>query len=873
VDSVKTKKRKIILLVTLAIFIITMAAGVASEYGSVSENALNRHQSYIDSFISSDETDWDLLDPKSQDKIILENESFNLTMNIKTTHFTLTNSKTGQYYESYPQEEPSLLSEEDIARYGSNFGISYYDTNSKVYHMGTARDSVAKEQFSVYTKDNSIRIIYTLGRSMDNFLAPIVIKQSTMEKIILPKLRASEKVKMGLYYKLYSEDNHPSDYEEIMKKNPSLKGKSVYLLTDKVTDQILADISGLLTKAGLDVQQARLEQDELGVSDAIGTIPAGFIIPLQLTLDEKGFTAEILTDRIKENNKTDRLTQIYLLEYFASVGAEGKGFFLVPDGSGALIELNQTESKNYRQHFYNEDLLLTSSQEQQLTRNVIVPYFGLSTEDNSYIAMVEGGAPSARLIARTMGRANPLNMISVCFDVRSFDKTDIGKDRNIPTLNIYNGHILYEHPKVRYELISSENLDILSEMAKGVSKNLENKGAFTNSQIFGESIPLYLDFLCLSSKKTNIVGFSIAIPEVLSTLTDITKAVKTLQDNGVKNVNVRLRGWSISGLRGGVLNSAKLSPKVGTPDQLENLCILLETNGGSLILDMDFSFVYSNRWFDSFVLSRDASRAIEGDVSIMKEYDRVTLDEISRIREGYIVSPLSYMEFFNRFAKSIKSYNLEDYKLSWSTGGMYVLADYNRKTDVDLAYGARAVEDTFSAISDFSAGPIMTDYGYDYTLPYVSDLINVPLTCSYFEAETQSLPFIQMVLSGNKQMSGPALNITGSRSDLLDMAAAGAAPYFLLITNPDKLLRDLDMDDTYFSLNIDAHMENIIEINRSYNEVLKPVWGQKIIGYDIHDESVSATHFENGKTLLVNRSDRSRKINDVNLAPYSYLLK
>lgn len=867
------KYKKIILLATVGALLVVSIAGVVSEYGNVSKNAINKYQQYISSFASGDETGWTLLDPQQQDDLTVKNDSYTLKMDLKTTRFVLTDRKTGDFYESYPQEEPTLLSEEDISRAGSNLGITYYDTNSKVNYMGTGKESVAKNQFSVYEKDNSIRVIYTLGSSVDAFFAPAAIKKETMEEIVFPKLRASEKAKMGLYYKLYSSDAKPSDYDEMMKKYPSLKGKSAYLLTDKVTEQIIGDISGLLTKANLSIEQARVEQEELGVSDAAANLPAGFVIPLQLTLDEKGFIAEILTDRIQESNKTDRLTQVFLLEYFSAVGAKTKGSFLVPDGSGALISLNQFEPKNYRQHFYNDDMLLTTSTEQQLTRNVPIPYFGLSSDQYSYVAMVEGGAAAAQLWVRTMGRANPLNMMSVCFDLRSVDKTDVGKDRNMATLNIYNGHILYEHPKVRYELISNKNPATLSDMSDAVRAWLDSKGVLTNSQTSTDVLPFYLDFLCLSSKKTNIAGIGLDLPAVLSTLTDITKVITTLQDGGVKGINLRLRGWSETGLKGEVMHSAKLSRKVGTIEELQKLRTLLESKGGTLILDMDFSFAYSNRWFDHLVLSRDASRTIEGAISIVHEYDRVTLNKTRQLRKGYIVSPLSYVELFNRFAKSLKANNIDDYKLSWSNGGMYIAADYNKKTDVDLAFSAKATSDAFSTISQFTGAPIMTDYGYDYTLPFVSELINTPLTCSYFQAETQSIPFLQMLLSGNKKMSGPALNITGSRSELLDMAAAGVAPYFLLITGQDKLLQDLSMDNTYFSLNNAAHMQNIIEIYHSYNEVLQPIWGQKIIGYNTPDEFVSVTYFENGKILWVNRSDHSQTIETINLAPYSYLLK
>ena len=869
-----TRRRKIILIMVGIVTALVVLAGALSEYGAISPDAIKAHQDYIQSFISEDESSWTKLeseDLQENKQAVLENDRYKLELDLKTTHFTITDKNAGTSYESYPMNKPALLSEEDIARADSNIAISYYDSNSKVHYMGSGKDAISKGQYRVYQKGSRLRVVYVLGSAANDLLTPAVLTQETMENTIFPSLKVSDREKLKLYYKLYSDKKKPADYAEKMKLYPTLKDKNVYILTNDVTEQILGDIDVLMKKSELTLEQAAAEMKSLGVENVNDSLPAGFEIPLELSLDSDGFTAKILSDRIRENNETDKLVQVYLLEYFGAKNATADGYMLVPDGSGSLIEINQAAAQNYSQHLYNDDLLLKTDSEQQLSRNVPLPYFGMVSDSGSFFATVDGGAGMGTIFARTMGAANPLNMIGTIFNLRAMDKTDIGKDRNIPMLNVYNGHILYEHPTVKFTLMPQSEQG-LSDMAEIYRNKLSKEGAVSSLPKTVQDVPLYLDFLCLSTKQVNVVGFSVSQKVVMSTLTEIKDIVEKLQSEGIVNIVVRLKGWNEQGLKHNAFNQCQLSRKVGTVEQLAELHELLTAKGGRLYLDTDFSFAQTNSTFDGLALARDTVRNLESSVYSLKEFDRVTLEKRREIRQGYVISPYSYRTFVDKFLLKYQTKNYNGIGLSWSSGGMYLFADYNKKTDLDMAYSTSVSADVFKRLSEASKQSVPTDYGYDYTLPFTEDIINSPITSSYFTAETASVPFMQMVLSGSKNMSGPALNFTGTRSRLTEMAASATAPYYLLMTADNDILRQLEIQESYYSLDYRMHFLDMVAAYKAYNNEVSEVYGTKIVNFTWLNEMVSCTTFESGKKIWVNRSGQEQTLGEVVLQPYEYRL-
>lgn len=841
--NINRKKKSIIIVVTMVI-IVAFLVGVISEYGTPNVSILEAYKKTISNTDIIEFSEINILENKS---IELNSGKFSLKLDTETTRFEITDNQSGAVWSSFPKEEVKNMAGDDAQMVNSNIGIVYYDADSKVHYMGSYADSVERKQYSIYKKGNTIRIIYTVGKDTSSLLNPSFITKEDMEKKILPNLKVNEKTKIKLYYKLHSPAKK-GVYQDQVDKYDSLKNKYVYVLNPNLSDEIMEEIGSLLKSAGFTKDMEKSGLKELGVENAFGSTPACYKIPVEFTLDEKGFTASVISAGIESSNDTDVLTDIYLLEYFGATGADAKGFFLVPDGSGAQINLNQPTPRNYIQHIFNDDLMLQYGTETQgeFCRGVPIPYFGLVSENRSFFAKVEGGADCGSIFARTMGGSNSLNMIGARFKVRQFDQTDIGEKRNLPLLNIYANKVS-ETLKVHYNLIPGNPK--ISEFADCARQEFSN--CITDSIENSNSIPLYIDFLCLSYKKSSVLGIDVSTPVTMSTLNDISSIVDKLHKEGITNLAVRLKGWTEEGLNYGAFDKCKLSKKVGTEKELKELNKKLCEKGGHLYLDTDFTFAKKNDTFDSLHSSRDLARSINRKFVILKDYDPVTLKRNNKMRQGYVMSPLSYMTFAESFLNSFNKTFDNTMGISWANAGMYNLMDYNKDHQVDGT--SHITSEVLNTIKGYTE-KLMTDYGNIYTLQSVSDIVNLPINSSRFISEDTYIPFYQMIVSGKKNYSGPALNLSVKESSYLDMAASSAAPYYVLITKDDSVINKADLQDKYYSLNYEVHINNIITSYKNYNREVSGTLNKQIIDFTWLTDKVSLTVYEGGTQMVVNRS-------------------
>ena len=125
-----------------------------------------------------------------------------------------------------------------------------------------------------------------------------------------------------------------------------------------------------------------------------------------------------------------------------------------------------------------------------------------------------------------------------------------------------------------------------SDMAKYYREYLrENK--LINISKLPETAPLYLDFLCMIKKNASVMGVSYDKKIVLSTIEEIIDAVEKLNEKGIKNIILRLKGYGSGGLENKAYNRFEIDSAVGTAEELMKLEALLQENGGALYLDAE----------------------------------------------------------------------------------------------------------------------------------------------------------------------------------------------------------------------------------------------------------------------------------------------
>lgn len=802
---------------------------------------------------SEDDSEWLIAD---SEPIILENDAVRFEMDPVTTHFTVTDLRNGKSYPSVPSQEVAAFSEEDQNRLRSELTVTFYEEQSTAQYMYSARDCVDAGAHEVRWFDGRVRVYYNMGAVADESTVPAVLSKEEFDSAIVANLEDPNiKRRLMRFYSLYTtKDESPDDYDDRLAEYPILKDTALYILGNEVSEVEKEEIARIMSDIGYDSDDYKKAAEKLGI-DAETESKAGFTVPVEYALTEDGFTASVLSDKIRESSQLHRLQTVELLEYFGACDAQSEDRYVIPDGSGSVIRINDPHKTMYSQSFYGADYSVNESEKTQLTQNLMLPVCGISREDSGMLAVVETASEVAQLNIDPMSNSAPLNHIYVSFVMRTMDVTDIGKNMQVPVYNLFSKHLLQVCPKIRYVLLDGAS-DYVS-MARYYREYLINNGTLKENNDMPSA--LTLDFLCMLTQKNTALGISYNSKIVLSTLSEITDTVKELHKSGVGAIELRLKGYGNGGLSGKAANDFSVDSKVGTQEELETLRKLLESNGGRLYLDADFQFVYSEG--NGFSKKNDAAHYLNRTIVCRGDYDIVTREYDNTHLFRYFVSPSVYGEFAESFLSELSD-SVRDskaYGISYGSSGMYLGGDYASK-DIDRVQSRRYLEKALENTSN----TLMFDNGNAYILKFADRLAQVPAASSNFDMEESSIPFYQLVIHGYVPYSGVSENISRQPENaLLKAVEYGSALSRTWITREASLLTNTEYELMYYSVNANSGMQALLKDYERICEYYEKTCNSVMVSHGQVTETVYKTVYENGISVLVNYGNEPAEIDNI----------
>ncbi len=821
------------------LLVLCMLSGCAGETLS--------HTAWKDAWTSENADAWQVAE---SGPITLTNGKMEFTLDAATTHFTIKDVVSGQTYSSVPETFGTVISDEKLKRSQSEIAITYYDSNSAKFVMTSTGDSVEKELVEVRHTADAVRVIYTMGATA-KLLVPQVLPVDVFENEICNEelLERSNIRRIKRYYNLISpEDIEDEDLAPYFEKYPILKEKSLYVVKDTIDTLNEMEISDACETVGFTEEDNAAIMKELGVEAAESDEP-GFVIEVEYKLTEDGFTAEILTDRIQEMSENFHLCSIDFLEFFAAAGAEDEGYFLVPDGSGATIDFNGTVG-TYSQKIYGNDLAVQQESKTQLAKEALLPVFGLSYTNGGVLAIVESGDANATVSANTISESNPYNNAFFTFDIRALDVTDLSEERSIPVYNLYGKHVQYEHPKVKYVILPAQDADYVG-MAAYLRKHYVANGVIPEGT---ESSGFFFDYNCLITQNATVFGIPYKDRIVLSTLEAIANS---LEQNEIKNLSVRLLGYTKNGLEHGLYNRFSLFGKVGDTEELSALAKKINGLGGTLYLDADFGTVLADGAFDGFSANADTVKRINRSLVVFKDYDIVTRQYVKSIFDRNLVSPTRFEDVAASYISSLDRALGEDngLGLSYSSAGSLLYGDYTKKKDLDRTMTAERVEKALAASA--KTHPILTENGYLYSLAHADYLLNAPIYSSDFDMASGEVPFYQLVMHGSIPYTGAPMNLATDRDNqLLRSLEYGAGLYWSFVTSGDEEYSNTAYETELYSM-LDAN--NLETVRKLYSELgayYAAISGKQMVSHTKLADGVYKTEYDGGAGVIVNYGDR-----------------
>lgn len=601
--------------------------------------------------------------------------------------------------------------------------------------------------------------------------------------------------------------------------------------------------------------------DQTGLRVTYRFVSEEFTIPVLYTLDEYGLTAAVLHDEIEEN-ETNQIVEISLLPYFGAAGVQDIGYFLVPDGSGALINFNNGKSaSSYQQEIYDTDGLMNKDTNIVNVQTARLPVFGIEKNGSTLLANITSGASAAKLYSYVSGTNGVYNYIYPQFTYRQTAVDKMFSKTWYPIDITFISPVAFEEDfSVRYCPIV-ENVGGYSDMASLYRELLMKENGVT-AKTQANAVPLYLDLYGNAKIKDNILGFPVTVNKALTSFEDAKELLTELSGNQVDSIKVRYLGVDSGGITHvKTPTSFKPTGGMGGKKGFSDLVDFAEKNQVEIYPDNDFLFFQKAPF--SVLKQLDAAKDVCDKTAKFYEYTLSNGKVASTDR--YVLKPAKVERAAEKYLQSYQKTG--NPYLSMSTLGSFIYSDFSDS----VCLSCQTVEKFTGILEKYvSEGyALLLKSPNDYALPYAGAVVSAPVSSSRFDIEDETVPFYQMVLHGLVSYSVPAVNLSDSDTAVLKAIETGSSLMYALSAADYSVLVNDDYDELY-SITAANWLDEIAENYAVVKQALSTVADQTVVLHEKAQSGVYRTVYENGTQILVNYNEASAEIGGNQIDGLSY---
>ena len=624
------------------------------------------------------------------------------------------------------------------------------------------------------------------------------------------------------------------------------------LLADELRSSNMLRYGVPLSRSGNNMLRSGSDSDcVFTVSDIQGGIRvvynytgAGFKYPVEYTLEDDHLRASVKVSEIEESNSSNIATEMTVLGSFGAASDKEEGYFVVPDGSGALIRFNNRrtlQNNIYQQRVYGADVTAVPQNRGAVTEQIYMPVYGIVKEDNALLAVAAKGDSNAYLTANVSRQSNSsYNICNFTFILRGTDSFYMsGNNRDKYTV-FERGAIKSDDIEMLYYPISKKGADYVDVAERYRQYLLDEQGVKIRSK--ADSAPLYLDLYGGVMKKKPVLGIPISLKTSLTDYGQVADIIGSLKDSGVGDMVISYNNWTNDGIKNKIDTDGKPSGRLGGKSDFKALTDLIDDSGYSLYPVSDNRDFRSGNGYYSF--SGTAVR-VSGSYSRIVSYDKAYGVPDGFRKNLSLLSPSYYSEIFGDIAENYSKAGLSGAAPAGLTASLY--GDYGKK-NISRAKAEKLLIEGCKTIDDKLSGGILADRANAYTLPYVSHITGAPMTSSRFDLFDEDIPFYQIVLHGVIPYSTTAVNGSPDPEEVLLMAAAtGSNISYDMIYEETGELKDTELDWLYYA-NYSGWTETAAEDYRLLAPLLSAVSDSFITGYEQEGDTIT-TEFSNGTVV------------------------
>jgi len=789
-------------------------------------------------------------------EIQAENEYLALYFNHSSASVAVRVKASGSIWHTNP---PNWLDDPVVGGINREFiqsqvRISYFNESAQEFQMNSFFDSVSQEQFEVEILDDGIRVVYTMGDTGDRLVIPQIITEERLE-----------------LFRPYMSDR---DWAAVMRR--FIVDGDLFILREGQGDFAYNQLHEILYEAGYTRYDLYYDHTTHGVE--IEEAGLFFVIPLVYRLDGPTLIAYIPTQDIVYPPEFP-LARIIMLEFFGAAGVDVQGYMFVPDGSGALINLNngRTTDQQFIARIYGRDRTFQVTMLPPQPEPVRMPVFGIRHDNSAMFAIVEDGDAFATIFARISGIINSYNYVNVEFLSRPFDFLQL-QHMGDHQLQIFQPQIFDGEFRIRYTFLDGDDANY-NGMARFYQNYLVERGMLTRRDTHNE-LPFVLETLGAIQRTQNFMGIPYQGTVPLTTFDQAIGIMESLRQDSVNNIVLKYSGWLNGGIHQRAAMEFNIVSQLGSRRDFERLVEYVNQNNIPFFPEVHFNYAYNsgvtflNRFLGRFAPARHAARSLDNSVTRRTNFHIGMHLDTSVIMGGVAYAPTPFIvsaRFFSNMVQTFTS-GLGRYDISGvATGSLFAETNsaFNNNGVVDRQQSIYYATDAGRRLA--SAGYRQLANGANaFGFAGLDYIINVPFTCNGFMVADASVPFYQMVVRGFIEYTGTPVNTTSDmRMHLLRTLETGSGIYAQLMYAENSVIRETHFTH-FFSHNFQRNNRRVVEMYHQAAEILNHVQGQRIILHEILPNSLRRVTYENGVVIWVNYTSQPLSYGNITVEPLGF---
>lgn len=750
-----------------------------------------------------------------------------------------------------------------VARYFSGtrnndktfFSTATYDS----YSMSVSRGQVGYQKI-----DNGVRVVYTLGTTditYKNF--PTQISDERYNELVLQYLNASQK---DLATKKY--------YSQLADGNWVRMSNSASPLQGLAAQQLY----GIFYETGQYTEE-ELYTDLEACGASAEDYPSNLMIrvPIDYYLEDGCMMVRVDTSLL-ESGKDNPINQLVLVPYFLTSDPtldQEEGYMFVPDGSGALLYLDSTKTRemHFGARYYGGDPQMNATTYSSTDNDMMLPVFGMKTHDTTVFGIIEEGAEIATLDAYISGTdlSETFSKLRLTFDIQSQFILSSGASNaggafsmGKASDDVYDGNIT-----VRYYWLG-QDADYV-DMANCYSRYLEEKGVLKAEDKETEA-PFYVELLGSTDKTKYFAGIPYEGTQILTDFDQAKEILEELSASGVSNMKVIYNGMINGGMNQRSLNSGvKIVSGMGGKSGLKKLASYAESIGAVIFPNVRVQTAYTknkmNNDMSAWNLVNERAQIYSFDPV---QHQPETGEDADYPQ--YIVNPYYLEKYWNKVKKS---YTSKTGLTTMASNDLYTFIGTNYR--YDQASSSTGFELMETAVTQLAEGmTLMLSNPASPAYAYSNYLTDIPTDNSGMRVLDAAVPFIQIVLDGYKTYSSQSLNkeSTDVYMNFMQTIESKSIPKFTFMYEDSNLLEGTEQED-YFAVDYSYWKDKIGAYYQEYSTFYDKVKDATIADHEVYErnDKLRIVTYSNGVQIYFNYSDLEENIDGVTVPAFSYVIK